>query len=104
MNIFEAFAEIEPLPANERLLIGVSLNEKPTWSAGSIDDPDVYLGFGDAVTRAIEEFRTGDRLLSVMVTPFGGGHFVVAMGPESAQAIIKALTSGMEALMQHHTS
>lgn len=100
MNIFEAFTEIEQLPVKERLLIGVSLNNKFAWSAGRIDDPDVSIGFGSAVTRAIEDFQAGDKLLSIMVTPFGGGHIVVAMGAESTVAIIDAMTKGIELISQ----
>ncbi|MGO4326210.1 hypothetical protein AB4Z48_17015 [Cupriavidus sp. 2TAF22] len=100
MNVFEAFTEIKHLPARERLLIGVSLNNRFAWSAGRIDDPSVSIGFESAVTRAIEEFQAGDRLLSIRIIPSGGGHIVVAMGAESAVAIIDAMTKGIDLISQ----
>ncbi|MGT2427908.1 hypothetical protein ACU4HD_02930 [Cupriavidus basilensis] len=59
MNIFEAFKEVQDIPASERLLIGVSLNDEIKWSTGRVDDPDIYRCFTDTVTDTVEDFLTG---------------------------------------------
>ncbi|AMR77692.1 hypothetical protein [Cupriavidus nantongensis] len=100
VDLADAFAKVERLPQHERLLIAVLLNDPPRWSAGSIYDPSVWLGFDSSIRQLIEEYRTGDRQPSVALTPFGRGHVLVAMGHQTAQGVIDTLEAGIGLIRQ----
>ncbi|MGT2493160.1 hypothetical protein ACU4GD_28280 [Cupriavidus basilensis] len=94
MDIVDAFAVLEHLPAKERLVIGRPVDGGMDWSSGHIDEIDLVDHLGASVVDAINDFRASDGLMRVMIVGAEPTELnVVVMGPESVSAIVDALTS-----------
>ncbi|WP_416046980.1 hypothetical protein [Cupriavidus basilensis] len=103
MDLTDAFAALDYLPAKERLLIGRPVDGGMDWSAGHIDEIDMTYDLGGSVLDAIDDFRSGDGLMRVMIVrEEPDGQILIAMGPESRDAIANALMSVAGDLARRH--
>lgn len=115
MNLYEAFAAIEHLPARERLLIGTLGDEDSSWSSGSIDLLDRVddlwnkpvtgnaPGMGSDISNAIADYRLGEaKMVVITFTTTDGKNIILALGPESRQAIAKSIDGLAQELIRRH--
>lgn len=99
MDIFEAFAAMEHLPAKSRLLIGRPLDGEMDWTSSHIDEIDLTDDLRASDIEAIEDYRSGDRHMALMIVRVEPDEYrVVAIGPESVSAIVDALTLARQEL------